>query len=85
MRRPNWNLKAEEVLGDLPVDDAKTFYLKAILSERKDENGMASIQLLECFKKDKDYVPIAEFDEDISRACFIEAKKNYDRWNIAHK
>ena len=85
MRRPDWNLKAEEALEDLPVDDAKTFYLKAILHERKDEDHMASMQLLKCFKKDKAYIPIAEFDEEISESCFKDAKKNYDRWNIAHK
>lgn len=85
MRKTSWNLKAEEALADLPMDDAKTFYLKAILFDRKGDYGMAGILLLECFKKDKAYIPIAEFDKDITEACFIDAKKSYDRWNIAHK
>lgn len=80
MKSHAWNEKAEKALEDLPANDARTYYLKTILNCRKgDFFAMeAETTLTECFKLDKSYISLAEWDGDISEDCFKYAKKNYE-------
>lgn len=85
MNGQDYDLIAEEALKSLPVNDTKTFYFKAILYGRRGENDMASKQLLECFKRDKEYLMIAKYDGDISANSYEQAKREYDEWAIMDK
>ncbi len=75
-----WNEEAEKAMNALPADDAKTFYLKAILYCRKGDffAMQAEDALKECFKRDSSYISKAEWDGDISEECFKYAKKGYE-------
>ena len=81
-------------MAELPADDPKTLYLKAVINCRKaasDPNPFSSWSmyaedaLSECFKKDpnkddpiKSFIKIAEWDGDISKECFKYAKEKYE-------
>ncbi len=80
MKTHAWNEKAEKVLEELPADDPKTLYLKAVLYCRKGDffAMQAEEALTNCFKKDSSYISIAEWDGDISEDCFKYAKMGYE-------
>ena len=80
MKTHAWNEKAEKALEDLPADDPKTMYLKAVLYCRKGDfyAMQAEEALTNCFKKDSSYISIAEWDGDISEDCFKYAKMGYE-------
>lgn len=94
MKDKDWDAVAEAALGELPADDPKTLYLKAVINCRKavtDPNPFAlwsmyaEEALSECFKKDpnkedpeKSFIKIAEWDGDISKDCFKYAKEKYE-------
>lgn len=94
MKDKDCDVVAEKALTELPPDDPKTLYLKAVINCRKavsDSNPMAlwsmyaEDALYECFKKDpnkgdpkKSFVRIAEWDGDISKECFKYAKERYE-------
>lgn len=67
-------------MEDLPADDPKTMYLKAVLYCRKGDfyAMQAEEALTNCFKKDSSYISIAEWDRDISEDCFKYAKMGYE-------
>lgn len=80
MKTHAWNERAETALAEMPADDAKTLYLKAVLLCRKGDFAAmeAESTLTECFKKDNSFISIAEWDGDISEDCFKYAKQNYE-------
>lgn len=80
MKTHAWNEKAEKAMEELPAGDARTSYLRAVLYCRKGDffAMQAETALAECFKKDKSYISIAEWDGDITKDCFKYAKLNYE-------
>ena len=63
---------AMEAAKKLPVDDPKTWYLKAIAHIRTGDAGFMNAEycLTKCFTLDAKYVPIAETDGDIGKDLF---------------
>ena len=63
---------ALEAAKKLPVDDPKTWYLKAIAHNRSGDLGLENAKncLVKCFSLDEKYIPIAETDGDIGKDLF---------------
>lgn len=57
---------------NLPADDPKTWYLKAIIHNRTGEAGFESAKncLVKCFQLDESYQHIAEMDGDIGKDLY---------------
>lgn len=77
MNQRNYNEEAERLAKNLSNDDPLTHYLKAIIYLRMDNDYLAGIELVECFKRDEKYIAIAESDGDIREETFKEALDTY--------
>lgn len=73
---PAWNAKAESAIGELPADDALTWYFKAILSARKGDAGFSDtvMNLYQCFSLDKSFLHIAKNDGEFTDEVVEEAE-----------
>lgn len=78
MNKKNNDEEAERLAKALPTEDPLTHYLKAIIYLRMDNDYMAGIELVECFKRDEKYIAIAETDGDIREETFKEALERYE-------
>ena len=77
MNQRNYNEEAERLAKKLPADDPLTHYLRAIIYMRMDNDYMAGLELVECFKRDEKYISIAESDGDIREETFKDALDTY--------
>lgn len=73
----NYDEEADKLIKKLPLEDPLTHYLKAIVYLRMDNDYMSELELVQCFKKDKKYISIAESDGDIREETFKSALENY--------
>lgn len=78
MNKRNYNEEADRLIKELPLEDPLTHYLKAIIYLRMDNDYMAELELVQCFKRDEKYIPIAESDGDIREETFKSALENYE-------
>lgn len=78
MNLRNYNEEADRLIKKLPLEDPLTHYLKAIIYLRMDNDYMAELELVQCFKRDEKYIPIAESDGDIREETFKSALENYE-------
>lgn len=77
MNQRNYNEEAERLAKNLPADDPLTHYLKAIICMRMDNDYMAGLELVQCFKMDEKYISLAESDGDIREETFKDALDTY--------
>lgn len=78
MNQRNYNEEADRIIKELSLEDPLTHYLKAIVYLRMDNDYMAELELVQCFKRDEKYIPIAESDGDIREETFKSALENYE-------
>lgn len=80
MNTAAWTSKAAEEVKKLPLDDARTHYLKAIIYLRQGDAEYMNAQqsLLECFRLDKSFISVAEIDGEIGEDFFKETMEVYE-------
>lgn len=78
MNKRNYDEDADKLIKELPLGDPLTHYLKAIIYLRMDNDYMAELELVQCFKRDEKYISIAESDGDIREETFKSALENYE-------
>ncbi|MEG1838419.1 MAG: hypothetical protein RR220_03910, partial [Bacteroidaceae bacterium] len=66
------DIMAEKAVKELPTTDPKTWYLKAIINNRKGELNFEQAKdcLIECFKIDEKYMKTAGSDGDIGKDLY---------------
>lgn len=74
------NALAKKAVEKLPVDNPKTWYLKAIIHNREGDSGFENAMncLVKCFTLDPKYIPIAETDGDIGKDLFEYTMEMFD-------
>lgn len=79
MNTETYDSKALRALDDMPQNDAKVQYLKAVAYGRRGESGFndAMIALKTCFLLDKKYISVAKTDGDISEDLYETAYDLY--------
>ncbi len=91
MNTANYDLKAEEVIKNLPEDDPRTWYFKAIISSRKlkditqyawDEPDKFREAMLKCFELDPEYAKIAYNDNDIDEQHMEALLKEFPQYKF---
>lgn len=72
MDSKGYDALAQRAAANLPKDDPKTWYLKAIIQNRSGEIGFEAAKncLVKCFTLDNSYVHVAEMDGDIGKDLF---------------
>lgn len=85
MNTKNYDDMAENMLEELPQDDALTSYFRCIVYCRKGartkdfmDDIAAEDALLDCFHKDKSFIDIAANDGYVVETIFKNAKDRYD-------
>ena len=85
MNTKNYDDMAENMLDELPQDDALTSYFRCIVYCRKGartkdfmDDIAAEDALLDCFHKDKSFIDIAANDGYVVETIFKNAKDRYD-------
>lgn len=85
MNTKNYDDMAENILEELPQDDALTSYFRCIVYCRKGartkdfmDDIAAEDALLDCFHKDKSFIDIAANDGYVVETIFKNAKDRYD-------
>lgn len=85
MNTKNYDDMAENMLDELPQDDALTSYFRCIIFCRKGartkdfmDDIAAEDALLDCFHKDKSFIDIAANDGYVVETIFKNAKDRYD-------
>lgn len=71
---------AKQAVVNLPADNPRTWYLKAIIYNRSGDAGLENAMncLVKCFTLDETYIPIAEQDGDIGKDLFEYTMEMYD-------
>lgn len=79
MNSQNFDSEALEILSEMPQDDPKVLYLKAVAYNRRGDAGFsdAMIALKSCFAIDEKYIDIARTDGDIAEDLFETAYEMY--------
>lgn len=72
MEAKGYDVIAEQDAAKLPEDHAVSWYLKAIINNRKGEMGFEEAKncLINCFKKDEKYIATAASDGDIGKDLY---------------
>ncbi len=90
MNTVNYDKRAEEAIKDLPENDPRTWYFKAVISSRKmkdllnsewDEPDKFKEAMLKCFELDPSYVKTAYIDGDIDEQHIKELLEEYPEYN----
>lgn len=72
MDSKGYDVMAQRAAADLPKDDPKAWYLKAIIQNRSGEMGFEAAKncLVKCFSLNEAYIRTAEMDGDIGKDLF---------------
>lgn len=80
MDSKGYDVMAQRAAKNLPTDDPKAWYLKAIIYNRAGETMLeqAKTCLIKCFTLDESYKPVAEMDGDIGKDLYEYVMEMYD-------